>query len=277
MTRYDPHLSRRNVLRTVAGATLASAAGCLSGNSDSSPDGSDTPSDGQGIIQQVAVEGTTLVVEFSADDGVDQINLIQPNGELFGRREVAAGSQQVSFEIGTSYEPGEHTVVALSGDETLAERSTEIKPELQIREVGLYRNHPEKPWDEVYGDTETDRKKNGEAFVTVENAGSGPDAAIELQFSGDVANPIENPRGSGLYKTEQVVIGSGETTDLFSSSFPFGTETEDGMGCSSDGNSGEFTVVVEPQVGDAQVSSTYNVQYTGSDDMTDCDITITET
>ncbi|WP_256403864.1 hypothetical protein [Halorubrum salinum] len=275
MTRNNPHISRRTALRTVAGAALASVAGCLN-NGDSPGGGNSTPSDEGGIIQQVTVEGTELVVEYSSEEGVDQINLVQPNGEVFGQRETAAGSQQVSFEIGTSYEPGEYTVVALSGDETLAESSSLIQPEIGIRDVGLYRNNPEKPWDEVYGDTETDRLKNGEAYVTVENAGSGPEAVVELVFSGDVPNPVEESRGSGMYETEQVVISPEETVDLFSSSFPFGSESEEGMGCSPDGNSGEFTVTVRTQVGGDDVSKAFDVQYSGSMEMSDCEVSITE-
>ncbi|MFA1612603.1 hypothetical protein [Halobellus rubicundus] len=275
MTQDNPHLSRRTALRTVAGAALASVAGCLN-NGDSPGGGNSTPSDEGGVIQEVTVEGTELVVEYSSEEEVDQINLVQPNGELFGQRETAAGSQQVSFEIGTSYEPGEYTVVALSGEETLAESSSVIQPEIGIQEVGLYRNNPEKPWDEVYGDTETDRLKNGEAYVTVENTGSGPEAIVELIFSGDVPNPVEDPRGSGMYETEQVVISPGETTDLFSSSFPFGSESEEGMGCSPDGNSGQFTVTVRTQVGGDQVSRSFDVQYSGSTEMSDCEVSITE-
>lgn len=276
MIRNNPIISRRNVLRTTAGAALVSVAGCLNGDEDSGTPGDGTGSlDGQGALQRVAVEGTTLVVELSPDADVDQVNLIQPNGELFGTRDVAVGAQQVSFEIGTAYDPGEYRVVALKGEETVTESTTDIVPEIQIQDVGLYRNNPDKPWDEVYGDTETDRKKNGEAFVTIENVGSGPDAVVELLFFGDVPNPIENPRGGGIYGAEQVVIGPGETIDLFSSSFPFGTETGNGMGCSPDGNSGQFTVAVETRVEGNQISKSYEVQYSGSNDMTDCAVTIT--
>jgi hypothetical protein len=275
MTRDNPHLSRRTALRTVAGAALASVAGCLN-NSDSPGGGNSTPSHEDGIIQQVTVQGTELVIEYSSEEGVDQINLVQPNGELFGQREIAAGSQQVSFEIGTSYEPGEYSVVVLSDGETVAESSSVIQPEIGIQDVGLYRNNPEKPWDEVYGDTETDRVKNGEAYVTVENTGSGPGAIVELIFSGDVPNPVEDPRGSGMYETEQVVISPGDTTDLFSSSFPFGSESEEGMGCSPDGNKGQFTVTVRTQVGGDPVSKSFDVQYSGSTEMSDCEVLITE-
>ncbi|TKX87634.1 hypothetical protein EXE43_02230 [Halorubrum sp. SS5] len=275
MTQDNPHLSRRTALRTVAGTALTSVAGCLN-NGDSPSGANSTPSDEGGIIQQITVEGTELVIEYSSEEGVDQINLVQPNGELFGQRETAAGSEQVSFEIGTSYDPGEYTAVVLSGEETLAESSSVIQPEIRIQEVGLYRNDPEKPWDEVYGDTETDRRKNGEAYVTAENTGSGPEAIVELIFSGDVPNPVEDPRSSGMYETEQVEIPPGETADLFSSSFPFGSESEEGMGCTSDGNSGQFTVTVRTQVGGDQVSKSFDVQYSGSTEMSDCEVSITE-
>ena len=277
MTRNHPHISRRTALRTVAGAALVSVAGCLNDN-----DGSGTPGDGttspdsNGPLTRIAVEGITLVVELSEETDIDQVNLIQPNGELFGKRDVAAGAQQVSFEIGTAYAPGEYRIVALKGEETVVETTTELRPEMQIQDVGLYRNNPDKPWDEVYGESETDRIKNGEAFVTVENTGSGPEAITELIFSGDVPNPIENPRGSGMHEIDRVVVSPGETADLFSNSFPFGSESEDGMGCSPDGNSGQFTVIVETQVSGNRVTSTYDVQYSGSDEMTDCEVTITE-
>ena len=164
----------------------------------------------------------------------------------------------------------------MKDEETVVETSAELRPEIQIQDVGLYRNNPDKPWDEVYGESETDRIKNGEAFVTVENTGSGPEAITELIFSEDVPNPIENPRGSGMHETDRVVVSPGETADLFSNSFPFGSESEDGMGCSPDGNSGQFTAIVETQVSGNQVTSTYDVQYSGSDEMTDCEVTITE-
>jgi len=194
MIRNNPTISRRNVLRTAAGAALVSVAGCLNTDGDSGTPGDGTGSpDGQGQLQRVAVEGTTLVVELSAEADVDQVNLIQPNGELFGTRDVAAGAQRVSFEIGTAYEPGEYRVVALKGEETVTESTTDIVPEIQIQDVGLYRNNPDKPWDEVYGESKTDSKKNGEAFVTVQNSGSGPDTVVEMRFSGDVPNPVEDP------------------------------------------------------------------------------------
>lgn len=276
MTRDYPQISRRNALRTVAGAALASTAGCLNNNDTSGTPGDGTTDPDSGPLTRVAVDESALVVELSAEADIDQVNLIQPNGELFGKRDVAVGVQQVSFEIGTAYEPGEYRVVALKDEETVSESTVDIEPEIQIQDVGLYRNNPDKPWDEVYGDTETDRLKNGEAFVTVTNVGTGPDAIVELVFSGDVPNPIEDPRGSGMYETEQVVLAPGETVDLFSNSFPFGSESENGMGCSLDGNSGQFTVLVETRVNANTITKAFNVEYSGSEEMGDCEVTIME-
>jgi len=81
----------------------------------------------------------------------------------------------------------------LKGEETVVETNTELRPEIQIQDVGLYRNNPDKPWDEVYGESETDRIKNGEAFVTVENTGSGPEAITELIFSGTFPIQLRTP------------------------------------------------------------------------------------
>lgn len=121
MIHHTTHCPRRTALQTVAGAVVGCSAGCLSTNDTS------TPPSGAGPIEDVAVEGTELVVKHTTADNLDQLNLIQPNGELFEQRTVAAGSQQASFVIGTAYDPSEYTVVALSGDDTPGERSVVIR------------------------------------------------------------------------------------------------------------------------------------------------------
>jgi len=91
-------------------------AGCLGDNDSGTPDDGTDPLAGQDQIERVAVEGTTLVVELTTGAEVDQINLIEPNGEFFGQRKVATGAQQVSFDLRTSYVPGEYRIVALNGE-----------------------------------------------------------------------------------------------------------------------------------------------------------------
>ncbi len=276
----NSRLDRRTVLRTAAGLSCGAIAGCAGDDSEATTrtpaDGDATPP-GQDTLERVAVDGTTLVVELTADAEVDWVNLIWPSGELFGRRDVPAGVQQVTFELGTSYDPGEYRLLALQGEETVVETSLEIRPELEIRDMGVFRNTPEKPWDEVYGESETDALKNGEAFVTVENTGTGPEAVVELSFSGDVPNPIEDPNGSGMHEKESVKIGPGETVDAYSGTFPFGPNlSEEGMGCSIAGNTGRVTVAVESKVTGQAITSQFGVEYTGSEKMRDCEITFTE-
>jgi hypothetical protein len=79
-----------------------------------------------------------------------------------------------------------------------------------------------------------------------------------------------------MYETEQVVVAPGETVELFSNSFPFGSESEKGMGCSPDGNSGQFTVLVETRVNGNEITKAFDVEYSGSEEMSDCEVAITE-
>ncbi|WP_148415033.1 hypothetical protein [Haloferax sp. KTX1] len=276
MTHDQSQFDRRTVLRTTAGLSLAGIAGCLTG-SDSSNETTSTngDSDDQGILRQVAVEGTTLVVRLGSESAVEQLNLIQPNGELFGTREVATGVQQVPFEIGTAYDPGDYRVLAVHGDETVAETRLEIRPQLEIVDVGLFRNNPDKPWDEIYGESETNRTRNSEVYVEVRNLGTGPEAILSLRFSGDVPNPIEKPRNRGLHDAEEIITPPGESRDLYSSSLPFSEQFgDDGMGCSVEKSTGEFTVFVGTGVSDRELWQEFDIEYSGSDTVSDCDIMI---
>lgn len=272
-----PHfqrLTRRTALTTIAGSALTALAGCLNTHADQPP-ADTTPTSSTSTLTTTLDDGQ-LVVTLAEGLDADQVNLIQPDGELYGKRDVATGVSQVTFALDTSYQPGDYTILALHGDTTTAKTTREIRPDLQIVDVGLYRNHPDKPWDDIYGESETNRQRNGEAFVTVENSGFGPDSAVELSFTGDVPNPMEDPREDGLSRKSPTRIPGGETVDLYSSSFPFGSKSEDGMGCSQAGNSGEFTVEVRTSVGAGQVSRSFNVSYDGSDRMTDCTVEISE-
>lgn len=286
MTRNHPHINRRNALRTVAGAALASVAGCLNdGGSSGTPGDRTTASESQGPLKRVTVDGTTLVVELSAEADVDQVNLIQPNGELFGKRDVAAGVQQVSFEIGTAYELGEYRVIALKGEESVVETSLPIQPNLSIVEMGIGRNQPEKMWD---GSNDEIAE---EAFVTVENQGSGPDAITKLLFIGDVPYPSDeegtnyanNEDVSGIYdpqsdsEVSEVVVAAGARVTIYSSRSPFAFVPGSGTSCKNEQQSGEFELILETQVGENQLTKTYSIQYSASTEADNCEITISET
>ena len=284
MTRDNPHISRRITLQTVAGAALASVAGCLNDNGSTTPDGSESPSSGSSVFQQVTVNGTALVVEFASDSEFDQINLIQPNGELFGQREVAAGSQQVSFDLGTTYEPGEYQIFALRGEEQVGETSVTVQPDLQIVEMGIGRNQPEKMWD----GPEDEIKE--EAFVTIENQGTGPDAVTKLLFIGDVPYPsdeegtnyADDEDVSGIYdpnsdsEVEQVIIASGEQITIYSSRSPFAFVPGAGTSCSEESKTGEFDLILETRVGGDRIANTYSIQYSASQESDNCEISISE-
>lgn len=278
MKDHSP-LSRRSVLGLIAGVSNTALAGCLNDNDNrgTSPSNGNGVPDNQNTLKRVAVEGTTLVVELTAEADIDQINLIQSNGVLFGEQGVDAGVTQVSFDIRNSYTPGEYRLLAIKGEETVVETSVTIQPEINIRDIGTYRNNPDMPWDEVYGESQTDTKKNGEAYVTVENTGSGPEAIIKLRFTGDLPHLAEDYNGSGLYEKEQVVVAPSETVDLYSDTLPFGAKiSEKGMGCSPDGNSGQFTIAINTRAEDNRITKTYAVTYSGSEEMHDCNITIGE-
>ena len=283
MTTPNSHISRRTVFRTVAGTALAGLAGCLGDSDSGTPDNGTDPLADQDQIKRVAVEGTTLVVELSESAEVDQINLIEPNGEFFGRREIATGAKQVSFDLKTSYAPGEYRIVSLNGGETEAEVSYPIQPDLRIVEMGIGRNQPEQMWDG------SGRAIAKEAFVSVENRGSGPDAITKLLFTGDVPYPsdeegtnyADHAGVSGIYdpktdvETEEVIIGPKEQLTLYSYRSPFTFIRGEGTSCTAEEQTGEFDLSLETRVG-SDISSTYSIDYSGSDEYDNCKITISE-
>jgi hypothetical protein len=284
MTQDNPQLSRRTALRTVTGAALVSAAGCMDSIGNPDPNGDSSPEGESGLFRQVTVEGTALLVQFDSSSEFDQINLIQPNGELFGHREVAEGSQQVSFDLGTTYAPGEYEIVALSGEETAGEISLSVQPNLGIVEMGIGRNRPEEMW----GGSESEIEE--EAFVTLENQGTGPDAVTKLLFIGDVPYPsgeegtnyVDDEDVSGIYdpesdsEIEQAIIAPGEQITLYSSRSPFAFVPGAGTSCSEESKTGEFELILMTRVGGDRVTKTYSIQYSGSQETDNCEISISE-
>ena len=261
-------------------------AGCLSdtGESESPPDDGTGVPDDQNTLKRVAVEGTTLVVELTENADVDQINFIQPNGELFGKREVATGIKQVTFDIGTAYSPGEYQILALNGEKAVVETTLEIQAELHIREMGIGRKQPEKMWDAPMDQIES------EAFITIENAGTGPDAITKLLFLGDVPYPsseegtnyVKNEDVSGIYdpqsdtEVSHAVIKAGEQLTIYSSRMPFAFIPGGGVICKDNKQTGEFRIILKTRVGGNRVSKQYSIEYAASDEPYSCGITIEE-
>jgi len=79
-----------------------------------------------------------------------------------------------------------------------------------------------------------------------------------------------------MHETDRVVVSLARQPTCSVIRSRSAQRVRDGMGCSPDGNSGQFTVIVETRVSGNRVTSAYNVQYSGSDEMTDCEVTITE-
>ena len=278
--------SRRTVLGTIASLSGIALAGCLSdtGESENPPDDETGVPDDQTTLKRVAVEGTMLVVELTESADVGQINLIQPNGKLFGKREVATGVKQVTFNIGTVYAPGKYRVLALKAERAVVETTLTLQAELHIREMGIGRKHPGKMWD---GPTE---RVKDEAFVTIENTGTGPDAITKLLFLGDVPYPsskegtnyVENEDVSGIYnpksdsEVSHVIVGAGEQLTIYSSRSPVAFVPGAGTTCKKHSQTGQFRVALETRVGEDRVSKIYRIEYSASDEFDDCEITIEE-
>lgn len=261
--------SRRTVLGSIALGVLG-----FSGCSESIGNGGTSESP----FASVGVEGTDIVVELAQETTVDSVNVIQPDGELFAQRQVAAGVRRETFPLGTDYEQGEYEILGLDGEEQVGAQTLDIRPDVRITDVKLARNHPEEMYEGAY---ESDIL--AEAIVTVRNDGTGPDAVTQLRFEGDVPLPTRDIfQESGIYDTKDelgghagaVVIGAGEELTLFSSSRPF-SPAGGNVSCNEEGFSGQFTVVVATNGSDSTVSRKFGVLYEGVD-LYDCNITIGE-
>jgi hypothetical protein len=140
--------------------------------------------------------------------------------------------------------------------------------------VKLGRNHPEEMYEGAGGLTVT-----GEAIVTVENVGTGPEKLTELHFDGDVPRPTPDDLSeSGIAAVDQPVtytepvVNSGETRTIFSMTLPFGASS-DVVSCTPDGTSGQFVVRISGRVGGELSEREYSVTYEGQN-LSDCQITI---
>ena len=267
MTEPTAHFDRRTVLGSIASSTLIPLAGCI--------DSGTGQSGSARSIRDVSVSGVQLVVELRADADIDQLTVIDPDGEEFATRAVAAGVTRETFELGTAYVPGSYEVHAVTEGESVDETSLEIRPDVRITDVKLGRNHP----DEMY-DGASDQAIRSEAIVTVANRGTGPDAVTKLRFEGDVPQPTpEDFEKSGIYDTEsdigghrnQVVFEPEAESVVYSNSRPF-SPTGSNVSC---GNQGQFTVLVSTQVFEDVTTSKYKIGYQGGDQL-NCEISISE-
>ena len=244
MTIQQTSHDRRTVLGSILVGITTGLAGC-SALSDSDDDPS-TDSSGE-IIQSVAVEGLELVVELERD-AVDQLNLIDPSGELFAQQTIESGVSRTMLEIGTNYPVGEYELIGLADEETVETTSVTLEPDLELTELRLARNYPEEMYEGA-----RDSSTEAEAILSVTNRGTGPTAATALRFEGDVPFPthesydeadesgIHDPENDFGADAESIALPAGETVLIYSNTRPFspaGTRSK----CDSVGQGGQFTV-----------------------------------
>lgn len=255
-------LSRRRLL---TGITVASVgiAGC-----------SETPASATGEqFESVAVENATLVVSLADGTSLTQVNVIAPDGTDYTSTDVVDGQTRLEISLGTTYEPGEYRLVG----EPRGEESIIIHPDLQIREFGAGVNNPDR-MPSALGTT-----VDKEAFVVIENRGTGPTAIQTLEFNGNIPNPTESlsDQESGIFDSDAgptgadaVPLGAGAQLTLFSNTLPFFFAGEEAT-CSSMPETGTVTVTVEHSVQADPTTANFRVTYEhGSSDT--CDITIGE-
>lgn len=271
MTRINTP-TRRTFLGSIAIGTITSIAGCIGSN------GSEDGTDENDVFESVTVEETDLVVELDDAHTLDELSVIRPNGELFADTTLSAGVSRETFALDTDYSPGEYEVLGESDDEEQASISITIEPDVKLVDLRLGRNYP----DEMY-EGAGDRRTRTETILTLENDGTGPDAAVRLVFAGDVPGPTSDDlEESGIYDTESdlggyadaVVLPPGETVTIYSYSQPF-TSATGNVSCSPKTEYGEFEATVETAVQDESPIGAYEVAYTG-DDLVECDIEIEE-
>lgn len=266
-------LTRRRVLLASAGIGAA-LAGCSSDPSSSAP--SESPSPSGGGFRAVRTAGMSLVVELG-ETTLDSVSVVAPDGTSFAEEPVQAGVSTVEIQLGTAYEPGEYRVLGVADGESVAETRLEIRPELEIVEVGVGANHLDRMPSELGTTAEQ------EAFVRIRNAGTGPQSITQLAFQGQVPNPEEtpsDPEESGIFNqstgrgsVESILVAAGEEVTLFSTSLPFSFEG-DGVDCDSEPIDAEFTVSVQVEIGSETVSQVYPISYSASETYDGCRITI---
>ncbi|GAD53680.1 hypothetical protein MBEHAL_2440 [Halarchaeum acidiphilum MH1-52-1] len=210
------------------------------------------------------------------------MNLVKPNGSLFGTRDVAQGASRVSFDLGTTYTPGKYELVAVNGDQTIGTTTRTLQPDLQILEIEIGRKNPEKMWNG------TEREIADEAYVVVENRGSGPVSVTQLLFLGMAPYPsgedgtgyADDPDVSGIYdpqsdsEVSKVTFGPEEQKTLYSSRSPFAFVPGSGTTCTESDQKGTFTLSLETAPDASSVSKTYDIRYSAAEKFNNCTLTV---
>jgi hypothetical protein len=157
------NLTRRQVLGAVAAGGAVGIAGCSGGDGNGGGDGGLSAA-----FESVEIDGDELVVQL-AGDATSTVNVIGPEGTpSLGSASVATGASQVSFNLLTDYEPGEHEIVAVdSGDNQIGSTTQRLNPQPEIEEVVTYDMQQDVGWPTGYW-------MDGHALVTISNTGNAP-------------------------------------------------------------------------------------------------------
>jgi hypothetical protein len=209
------------------------------------------------------VDGETIQIEV-ASDSVESVSVIDPEGRLWTERSVSAGVTRVDVGLDERYTPGEFRILGVSGGETVAETRLEIIPELQIVEVGIGKENPEKMPSSM------NLRRDSEVFVTIENRGSGFEVIDQLTVSGDIPNPVTlDTERSGLYgeggrELSSVKITPDEQITVFSSTLPFNFGVARDFDCGSPRREGVARFRVRGSIIRNPVEYSASIEYTPS-------------
>jgi len=273
MTTQQKTVYRRTAIKSLLVGATAGLAGCSTLN-DRSDDGS---ADAAGeSIQSVDVDGLELVIELERD-AIDQLNLIEPSGDLFAQRSIESGVSRTTISIGTDYPPGEYELIGLASEETVETTPIALEPELELTELRLGRDYPEEMYEGA-----RDSSTESEAILSVVNNGTGPTALTTLRFDGDVPFPshesydeagesgIHDPESGG--DADSITIPAGETTVVYSNTLPFSPASTRSK-CDSVGRDGQFTVSLSATHESENLDREYIIHYLGTSP-DDCEIEI---
>ncbi|MFC7133287.1 MULTISPECIES: hypothetical protein [Salinibaculum] len=126
------------------------------------------------IFERVAVDGDFLVVEIAEDSQLSAVNLIAPDGTLYGQQAVEPGVRTVRFRLielelsqSTHYPPGKYELAAVE-DDVIESRTLELRPDLRIREIRQYSG--------------SDSTDNARLAVDVENTGTAPTWIYDIAY-----------------------------------------------------------------------------------------------
>jgi len=191
--QYRP--SRRQVLAGLVGSSCA-LAGCLDGGTgdETQPQDDDSPTQttasASGFEASVVETGLEITIDEDAD--ISQINLIEPSGELWGRKNVAAGVSAVSLTLldqHNSYTPGTYTVVGVNGGGTVDEVEIDLQPDVRINDVFAAEERPDLDWEEYEGWKDA-------IGAEVTNTGTGPEYITRLAVYRTPQFPRSDPETS---------------------------------------------------------------------------------